>query len=150
MQFAKPNSGSYAFINADPASYNKYACQYQTCKKFGVRSVYAWATGAGVAEIVKEVGVGAVKTWGRRKIGTVIIGGVAYVCSPVATFITNSTAIINTTKRVHSAISFGLECVDDLGGLVYLPLDMALFGQPIPMGEPGRFNFFKEFDDFVD
>lgn len=150
MLFAKPAKGSYAFINADPKAYNDYACNYAKCKRIGIRSVYAWATGAGVVDVVKEVGVGTLRTWGRRKFGTVVIGGLTYLCSPLAVFVTNSSKIINTSKKIHSGIAYVIECADDLGGLAYLPLDLVLFGQPIPMGEPGRFNFYKNFTDFLD
>ena len=78
-------------------------------------------------KIAKEASVGVVRTWGRRQIGSVIIGGVAYVYTPAAKLVTNSTAIINGTKRVHSAVTFVIECADDLGGVAYLPTRMRCY-----------------------
>ncbi len=152
MRFIKPISISrnYALFSLDQAQYHTYACNYQKFKKVGIKAVYAWAIGAGVLEVAKEISVGAVCTWGRIKLGSVIIGGVAYICPPAISFITNSTTIINGTRRVHSAVAFVLECADDLGGLAYLPLDMAIFGQPIPMGDSDRFNWFKDVEDFIE
>ena len=116
----------------------------------GVRGITAWATGTGVLDIVKEVAAGTIRTWGRRKIGAAILGSAVYVCGPVVTLVTNSITIINTTKRLHSSVSYAIECFDDFGGLMYLSFDQPLFGQPIPIGETGRFNFYKEFQDFLD
>ena len=149
MDFIKPTKGKFVFNKISQDVYNTYAKQYQSAKKIGVRGITAWATGAGVVDIVKEVAAGTIRTWGRRKIGAVILGSAGYVCSPVVTLVTNSTTIINSTKRVHSSIAYAIECFDDFGGLMYLPLDQILFGQPIPMGEVGRFNFYTEFQDFL-
>lgn len=52
-------------------------------------------------------------------------------------------------KRVHSSVWYAMGCFDGFGGLMYLPLDQTLFGQPIPIGEPGKFNFYKDFQNFL-
>jgi hypothetical protein len=54
--------------------------------------------------------------------------------------ITNSTKVIGVATQVHSLIFFGPECLEDSGNLLLLPLDMTLFGQPIPVGDADRFN----------
>ena len=42
----------------------------------------------------------------------------------------------------HSCIAFGLECVEDGANLASIPIDLALFGQPIPIGNDNRFDLF--------
>jgi hypothetical protein len=55
----------------------------------------------------------------------------------------------STAKRVHSAISYCAECAEDFSNLAFLPIDLALFGQPIPIGDNNRFILFGNDTDFL-
>ena len=112
-------------------------------KKKGIRGIYAWAGGMGVLEIVKEtVGV-ELMLYGRRKAGMVILSGLNWAGTPIVPMVTNATAILNFTTKVHTTVSFAMECFEDSNNLMLLPFDIALFGQPIPVGKSGRFNLMK-------
>lgn len=64
--------------------------------------------------------------------------------------VTNSTKILKATKAVHTFTLYCFECSEDLSNMAFLPIDMALFGQPIPIGEKGRFNWLGNNHDFLD
>ena len=91
-----------------------------------------------------------VEVEGKKKFATFCLSAGGWVLGPVVTLLTNSSRIINITTRLHSIISFGAECLEDGGNLLFLPLDMALFGQPIPVGDPDRFNIMTNFTDFLE
>ena len=88
----------------------------------------------------REAATDGVKRYGKKKFATFRLSAGGWALGPVVTLLTNSSRIINVTTRLHSVISFGTECLEDGGNLLFLPLDMALFGQPIPVGDPDRFN----------
>lgn len=58
--------------------------------------------------------------------------------------------IVNISKSVHSTAAFCFECVEDSTHLAFVPIDLALFGQPIPIGTSNRFNLFGNHTDFLD
>ena len=63
---------------------------------------------------------------------------------------TNVSKIINILKRLHSIATFCFECIQDSANLGSVPIDLALFGQPIPVGAPNRFNLLSKHNDFLD
>lgn len=63
---------------------------------------------------------------------------------------TNVSKIVNISKSVHSCAAFCFECVEYSTNLAFLPIDLALFGQPIPIGASNRFNLFGNHTDFLD
>ena len=103
----------------------------------------------GVWDIVREAAAGKIKRYGKKKIATVCLSAGAWAFGPVVTFVTNSSKVIGAATRVHSLVSFAIECVEDSGNLLFLPIDFALFGQPIPVGEPDRFNVMTNITDFI-
>jgi hypothetical protein len=64
--------------------------------------------------------------------------------------LTNATKIGNVAKSVHSCAAFCFECVEDSTNLAFLPIDLALFGQPISVGANNHFNLFGNHSDFLD
>ena len=54
--------------------------------------------------------------------------------------ISKSKQIIKTAIITHSIISFGAEYIEHITNLAIFPIDLALFGQPIPVGVENRFN----------
>jgi hypothetical protein len=146
----KPPHTKYALKNLNETQYKIYAKQYSCVKAGGIRAVYGWAGGLGLWGVAKDVTKGVVIDYGKRKLAAVCINAGAYVISPAVVVFTNASKIVNISKAIHSTAAFCFECVEDSSNLVFLPLDMAFFGQPIPIGAPNRFNLFAEKLDFLD
>jgi len=146
----KPGHRKFAFRNLNLTQYKTYAQQYSKAKAGGIRCVYGWVSGAVVVYIVTNVGKGIVINYGKRKLAAVCINAGAYIFSPAVVVFTNASKIVNISKSVHSSAAFCFECVEDSTNLAFLPLDLALFGQPIPIGASNRFNLFGNHTDFLD
>ena len=69
---------------------------------------------------------------------------------PAVVVFTNASKIVKISKSVHSTAAFCFECVEDSTNLAFLPIDLALFGQPIAIGGSNRFNLFDTHTDFLD
>lgn len=146
----KPSHGRFAFRHLNSTQYKTYAQQYSRAKAGGIRCVYSWASGTGVVSVVRDLSKGIVIDYGKRKLAAVCINAGAYIISPAVVVFTNATKIVNVAKRVHSTAAFCFECVEDSTNLAFVPLDFALFGQPIPIGASNRFNLFGNHSDFLD
>jgi hypothetical protein len=149
MLITKPTHHKYVFNYLNNSQYNQYAKGYSSAKRNGSRGIYLWATGMGVWGVVKEATKGELKRYGKKKLATACLSAGFWAFGPVVTLITNSSKIIGAATRIHSLVSFGAECIEDGGNLLFLPLDVALFGQPIPVGDPDRFNIMTNFTDFL-
>ena len=147
---SKPSHNRYAFRNLNSTDYATYAKQYSRAKAGGIRCIYTWATGAGVIGIVKDVSKGIVIDYGKRKFATFCLAAGSYILSPAIVVFTNMSKVVNVAKRVHTGTAYCFELVEDSSNLVFLPIDMALFGQPIPVGANNRFNMFTNHTDFLD
>lgn len=149
MLLAKPTHFRYAFSYLNHSQYLNYARGYSSAKRKGSRGIYLWASGMGVWGIVSEAAAGEIKRYGKKKIATVCLSAGAWAFGPVVTLVTNSSRVIGAATRVHSLVSFAAECIEDSGNLLFLPIDFALFGQPIPVGEPNRFNIMTNVTNFI-
>jgi hypothetical protein len=145
----KPGHGKYAFKSLNSTQYLTYAKQYSRAKAGGIRCVYGWASGAGVLGVAQDIGKGIVIDYGKRKFAAVCINAGAYILSPALVVFTNATKIVNISKTVHSTAAFCFECIEDSTNLAFLPIDLVLFGQPIPVGASNRFNLLDH-NDFLD
>ena len=146
----KPEHRRFAFRDLNSTQYKTYVKQYSKAKAGGIRCVYAWASGAGALGIVKDVGKGIVIDYGKRKFAALCLNTGASIFSLAVVVFTNASKLGNASKSIHSAAAFCLECVEDSSNLVFLPIDLALFGQPIPIGAPNRFNLLSNHTDFMD
>lgn len=146
----KPSHTRFAFRNLNSTQYNTYVQQYSKSKAGGIRCVYCWMSCTTVMGIITDVGKGIVIDYGKRKLAAICINAGAYVFTPAVVVFTNATKIVNISKSIHSTAAFCFECVEDSTNLAFLPLDMALFGQPIPIGASNRFNLFTNHTDFLD
>ena len=81
--------------------------------------------------------------YGRRKFGMVILSGFTWLGGPFVPMVTNATQILNITKKVHTGISFAMECFEYSNNLMLMPVDFMLFGQVIPVGREGRFDLIE-------
>ena len=70
--------------------------------------------------------------YGKRRLATIVIGGASYICFPAVAVITNATRVVKSCKVVYTSIGYV--------HVPFLPLDFALFGQPVPANKDGRFS----------
>ena len=140
MQVVKPPHNRYILSCLDEDTYTKYADVYSGCKRWGVRGIYTFLGGTGLFGVVKEVAKGTIVQYGKRRIATVVIGGAAYVCAPAVAVITNATRVVKSCKVVYTTIGYVAEAAEDASHVPFLPLDFALFGQPVPANKEGRFS----------
>ncbi len=126
----KPMHRRFAFSNLNSTQYKTYAKQYSKAKAGGIRCVYSWMSGAGVLGVATDVGKGILIDYGKRKFAAVCINAL----SPAVVLFTNLSKVVKISKSVHSIAAFCFECVEDSTNLAFIPIDLALFGQPIPIG----------------
>lgn len=142
MQVVKPIHNKYVFHALPNQTYAAYVTNYTRAKKYGLRGIYiyVWAFGAGVFGICKEAATGTIRMWSREKLGGFIISVSIYCFGPGVRLVTNSTKVLKIANYTHTTVSYVYEIVQDSTNLAYLPIDLVLFGQPIPVGKAGRFN----------
>lgn len=150
MQINKPSYNKYLLKNISEEDYKKICKKYSSTKRRVFRTCVALITGNGLIEISSEVIRDQVGVYGRQRIATFVVLGLTYIGTPFVSLITNSTRIVETAKIFHSAIAWCGEAIEDSSNLCYLPLDLVVFGQPIPMGKQNRFNFLTNHTDFLD
>ena len=127
-RFSKPAHNRYVFNNLDDATYEKFACGYSVGKRNGIRGIYCWAAGMGVLGIIQEVVSGQLVLYGHRKFGKAILSGFTWIGGLLVLIVTNATQILNITKKVHTGISFAMECFEDSNNLMLMSVDLVLFG----------------------
>ena len=150
MQISKPPHNRYALCSLDNQTYIKYADVYSCCKRWGVRGIYTFLGGTGLLGVAKEVVKGTVVQYGKRRLATVVIGGATYICAPAVVVITNATRVVKSCKVVYTCIGYAMEAVEDASHVPFLPLDLALFGQPVPANKEGRFSSWSNITDIID
>ncbi len=140
MQVVKPPHNRYVLSCLDEFTYVKYVEVYSVCKRWGVRGIYMFLTGSGLYGVAKEALKGTVVRYGKRRLATLVIGGVSYICAPAVAVITNATRVVKSCKVVYTSIRYVAEACEDASHVPFLPLDLVLFGQPIPANKEGRFS----------
>ena len=150
MQITKPPHNRYVLSCLDNETYVKYSTVYSSCKRWGVRGIYTFLGGTGLWGVVKEVAQGSVVQYGKRRLATVVIGGVSYICAPAVAVITNATRVVKSCKVVYTSVGYVMEAVEDASHIPFLPLDLALFGQSVPANKDGRFSSWSNITDIID
>ena len=150
MQITKPPHNRYALNCLDNATYVKYVTVYSGCKRWGVRGIYTFLGGTGLWGIAKEVAQGTVVQYGKRRLASIVIGGATYVCAPAVAVITNATRVVKSCKLVYTSVGYVMEAVEDASHVPFLPLDLVLFGQPVPANKDGRFSSWSNITDIID
>lgn len=87
--------------------------------------------------------------YGKRRIATVVIGGATYICAPAVTVITNATRVVKSCKVVYTTVGYAMEAVEDASHIPFLPFDLALFGQPVPANNDGRFSSWSNITNII-
>lgn len=150
MQITKPFHNRYILSCLDNETYVKYCTVYSSCKRWGVRGIYTFLGGTGLWGIAKEVAQGTVVQYGKRRLATVVVGGASYICAPAIAVITNATRVVRSCKVVYTSVGYVMEAVEDASQVPFLPLDVLLFGQPIPANKDGRFSSWSNITDIID
>ena len=150
MQVVKPPHNRYALSFLDNHTYVKYATTYSGCKRWGVRGIYAFLGGTGLFGIAQEALKGQVIQYGKRRIATAVVGVASYVCAPAMVVITNATRVVRSCKVVYTSIGYIFEATEDASHVPFLPLDLLLFGQPVPANKEGRFSSWSNITDLID
>ena len=150
MQISKPSHKRYALYCLDNETYVKYANAYSGSKRWGVRGIYTFLGGTGLWGVAKEVAQGTVVQYGKRRLASIVIGGATYVCAPAVAVITNATRVVKSCKLVYTSVGYVMEAVEDASHVPFLPLDLVLFGQPVPANKDGRFSSWSNITDIID
>ena len=150
MRMVKPPHNRYILSCLDNCTYVKYAEVYSGCKRWGVRGIYAFLTGTGLYGVAKEAVKGTVVQYGKRRLATVVIGGASYICAPAVAVITNATRVVKSCKVVYTTVGYIVEAVEDASHVPFLPIDLVVFGQPIPANREGRFSSWSNITDLLD
>jgi hypothetical protein len=100
--------------------------------------------------VVKELSTGIVVQYGKRRLATVVIGTATYICAPAVAVITNATKVVKSGKMVYTSIGFVIEATEDASHITFLPLDLLLFGQPIPANKDRRFSSWSNITDLIE
>jgi hypothetical protein len=144
MQIVKPSHNRYILYTCSENEYRRIVSGYQKAKKFGFRTTIGYLSGQNIGLIGYEICKGQIQYYARRKVGYAIISGVSWVAGPIAPMITNSTKVIKVLRIAHSCVSVGFEVFEDMSCAWMFPIDLAVFGQPIPIGNEGRFNIMSK------
>ena len=150
MQITKPPHNRYALSCLDNTTYVKYANAYSGCKRWGVRGIYTFLGGTGLWGIAKEVAKGSVVQYGKRRLATIVIVGTTYICVPAVVVITNATRVVKSCKIVYTSVGYVMEAFEDASQVPFLPLDLVLFGQPVPANKEFRFSSWSNITDIID
>lgn len=149
MLIVKPTHNKYAFTGPTNTQYANRSLEQSKWKKYDLRSIFSFASGAGVISVAKDVATGNLINSGKRKFAAIAITGALYVFSHAVMVFTNSRNVIKWAGKVYSTSAFIFECVEDSSNLVFLPFDLVLFGQLISIGISNRFNLFHNYTNFM-
>jgi len=149
MLITKPTHNRYAFYSLCNCAYVETARTYSMCKSYGFRGVVAFATGTGTFGVVKEILKGTVVQYGKRRMAIVVLCAAAHICAPAVAVLTNATKVVKACKIVYTTTGYIIEACEDVGTLMFLPVDFALFGQPIPTGKSKRFTNWHEIEHLI-
>lgn len=137
---SRPLHRRYALHSVSDDIYLKFVNGYSISKKFGVKSVWTFICGSGVYRLCIEAIKGEVRKYGRRKLASGVMAGLVWLGCPIMPLITNSSKLIKIANATHTSIAFIAETFEDCTNAMWLPLDLILVGQSIPIGEAGRYN----------
>ena len=104
MKVIKSTSINPDFEVSEPVhrTHIKYVSAYSGCKRWGVQGIYTFLAGTGLWGVVKEVAQGTVVQYGKRRLATIVIGGVTYVCAPAVMVITNAIRVLKSCKLIYT------------------------------------------------
>ena len=139
----------YAFAKLDTGTYQNDADLYSNCKKFEIRGVYVFASVTEVYHLIADLYKGRLVQYVKIKVAVALIGAATYISSTVVAVITNATKVVKDCKAVYTTIGYFIEAIKDTSNLGYLLINLALFGQPIPIGEERRFSKWDNVTDQV-
>lgn len=107
-------------------------------------------TGTNLIGVVKEVLKGTVVQYGKCRLATFVIGTATYSCAPAVAVITNAKKGFKACKVVYTTLGFVAEAIEYASHVAFVPIDLAIFGQPIPANTEGRFSSWSNVTDLID
>lgn len=149
MQISKPFHNRYILNCVDNCTYGRYAEVYSGCKRWGVRAIYAFLSVTGLVGRGKGVVKGNIVQYGKRRIAIVVIGSASYICAPAIAIITNATKVVRTSKLFYTTIGYVAEALEEASHVPFLPIDVLLFGQPVPANIEKRFSSWSNMTDLI-
>lgn len=150
MQVVKPPHTKYLLHKCNNATYAQYFNGYSKAKRLGFRGAVGYLSGQNIAHIAYEIGKGQVIYWGKRRVGYALLSYAGWCAGPVMPMVTNSTKILKAANFTHRLTSEIFE-ISENGACAWLyPIDLIVFGQPVPVGSEGRFNIISNVTDVFD
>lgn len=147
MQVVKPPHNKYLLRNVDEATYARYYHGYATAKKAGVRSAVGFLSGQRICTIAWEIGKGQIICYGKKRLSYAIVGGLSWLSGPIMLMINNSTKALKVARFAHRTASEVME-ISENGCCAFLyGVDIAVFGQGVPVGAEGRFHIMDDCTD---
>jgi len=116
----------------NPAARKILKEKYRVAKRYGIKAAWGVVTGSGVLELAKEAAKGEIIKHGKKKIGSLVLLGCGHVGTGALTLITNSTKLLNYTKKAHSITSCIYRCPHDASEVPLIALDFIVFGEYVP------------------
>ena len=150
MQVYKPPHNKYLLKNVDESTYIRYYLGYSNAKKAGFRSAVTFLSGQGICTIAWELSKGQIICYGKRKLGYAIVGGISWVAGPLLPIITNSTKALKIARVAHRTAAQAMEISENSCCAFLFAVDLTVFGQGVPVGEPGRFNIMYNCTDIFE
>lgn len=75
--------------------------------------------------------------------------GVTYTCAPAIAVVRTATRVVRVCKNVFNVVGWGIEAAEDLGTVIFLPINITLFDQPIATGESNRFSSCERVENII-
>lgn len=79
----------------------------------------------------------------------VVVISAIHVCAPAVAVITNATSVIKTCKVIYTSVGYIMVAAEDLSHVSFLPLNLALFGEPILANKDGSFSFWSNITNVI-
>lgn len=125
-----------------PENKKKFIAHYKKCKRYGIRTAFGVATGGSYCQIGYELIKGEVKSYGKRKIGGLIVASAASALSGGTVLLTNATKIAKAANATHKVCAAAYRTAHNVAELPMIIVDYALVGEYVPSCEDDDYNVF--------
>jgi hypothetical protein len=117
---------------------------YRKLKRYRIRGAIGTATGGSFCQIAWEISRGELKTYGKRKIGAIIVGAAGSAVSGGLVLATNATRIAKYANATHKVVAAAYRTTHNMAELPFLVVDYALFGEPVSSCQENDYNWFGD------
>lgn len=137
---SRPYHDYYLLRSVNESTYSVIISGYKTVKRRGIRALWGLTSAYEIYDFLYGVAKEEVIRISKRHVVMGIWGTCAYGCSAIVPNFTIAPGVLKIANYTHSVTSYCFEKAEDCSNVCWLPMDMLLFGQRIPIGDPGRFN----------